>query len=87
MYRICEYYTGKKTVHPIHLAAGIINPDDSAYILWEYALYGSDIGGSKNWLHDANYITQTKKLYKYYIWDYRAIKLAAIKGAVYIIII
>lgn len=50
----------EKDGHPIHLAAGIINPDDSSYILWEYALYGSDIGGSKNWLHDANYITQTK---------------------------
>ena len=44
----------------IHLAAGIINPDDESYILWAYALYGSDANGSKAWLHDPEYITQTK---------------------------
>jgi hypothetical protein len=44
----------------IHLAAGIISPDDERYILWAYALYGSDADGSKGWLHDASYITQTK---------------------------
>lgn len=50
----------EKNNHPIHLAAGIVNPDDSDYILWEYALYGSDNEGSKNWLHDSTYISQTK---------------------------
>ena len=44
----------------IHLAAGIINPDDESYILWAYALYGSDANGSKAWLHDPEYISQTK---------------------------
>ena len=51
----------EKDGHPIHLAAGRINPDDEQYILWVYALYGSDANGSKGWLHDPAYITQTKE--------------------------
>jgi len=51
----------EKDGHPIHLAAGRVNPNDEEYILWVYALYGSDANGSKGWLHDPAYITQTKE--------------------------
>ena len=51
----------EKDGHPIQLSAGRINPDDQQYILWVYALYGSDANGSKGWLHDPDYITQTKQ--------------------------
>ena len=44
---------------PIHLAAGRIFSDDDQYILWTYALYGQDAEGSKSWLFDPAYITQT----------------------------
>jgi hypothetical protein len=48
----------------IHLAAGLITPDDQNYILWGFALYGSDISGSKGWLHDSTYINETKGYFR-----------------------
>lgn len=50
----------KKDDTSIHLAAGHISPVEPNYILWLWALYGSDATGSKAWLHDRNYIETTR---------------------------
>jgi hypothetical protein len=54
----------EKDGHPIHVAAGLITPDDDSYILWAYALYGADAGGSKNWLYDTAYIEKTREFFQ-----------------------
>ena len=51
----------EKDGHPIQLSAGRVNPDDNQYFLFVYALYGSDANGSKQWLHDSEYISKTKE--------------------------
>ena len=47
----------EKDGHPIHLAAGA---ELDGFMLWTFALYGADSGGSKGWLHDPAYIQQTR---------------------------
>lgn len=60
----CKVIYWEKDGHPIHIAAGRIEPDDTDYIMWNYALYGGDKEGSKSWLHDSSYISETKTYIK-----------------------
>jgi len=46
---------------PIQIAAGNIDPYDSSYIGWSWALLGPDANNSKSWLYDVNYLAQTKE--------------------------
>lgn len=54
----------KKDETTIHIAAATFNSFDSDYITFIYALYGPDGNGSKSWLYDNDYYTETKNFFQ-----------------------
>jgi|TARA_R110002153_G_scaffold215882_1_gene368504 hypothetical protein len=43
----------------VHIGAGVIHPEDDRYIQWNYGVFGKDATGSKNFLHDEEYVEKT----------------------------